>query len=58
MFHLLGGLAVEADVQIVYGVYAALLHLFAVAPVLVGADKFAELGAVVAEVVYAHGLVT
>ena len=58
MLHFLGGFRIEAHIQIVYGVYTAPLHLFPVAPVLVGADKLAELGAVVAKMIYSDRLIT
>ena len=48
-------LLMEADVQIDHRLHAALLDLLAAAPLLVGADHLAELGAPVAEVVDAHG---
>ena len=56
-FHRLVRLLVEADVEIVDGVDAALFRFLAAAPALVGGDELAELGAVVAQMIDAHRVI-
>ena len=57
LLHLLIGLVVEAHIEVVYGMDAALFDLLPVAPMLIGADEFAELRAIVAEVIYTYGFI-
>ncbi len=57
LFHFFVGFGIKTDVQLVYGVYTAFFDLVLIAPMLVSANKLAELRAVVAKVVDTYNVI-